>query len=224
MGPSRRSAGRRSRSVGTLEPRPVSGRRARAAPRSPTGARTACARRRRGGPKGRRRRTAPPAAGSRPGRRGSAAPRRPPRSKSGAISWMRQGREVCAVLGRAITCAAIHTVAYTIRYVYRCTGVNMAAPTRTPRTSWIEEGLRALAAGGPDAVRVEALAQALGVTKGGFYWHFDDRRRACSRRCSTRGSARCIDEVIETRRGRGRGRQGQAAAPVRSSPARATSC
>jgi AcrR family transcriptional regulator len=52
----------------------------------------------------------------------------------------------------------------------------MAAPTRTPRSSWIEEGLRALAAGGPDAVRIEPLAKALGVTRGGFYWHFDDRR------------------------------------------------
>jgi AcrR family transcriptional regulator len=52
----------------------------------------------------------------------------------------------------------------------------MSAPTRTPRSSWIEEGLRALAAGGPDAVRIELLAQALGVTRGGFYWHFDDRR------------------------------------------------
>ena len=41
---------------------------------------------------------------------------------------------------------------------------------------WIDEGLRALAGGGPDAVRIEPLAQALGVTKGGFYWHFDDRR------------------------------------------------
>jgi AcrR family transcriptional regulator len=51
----------------------------------------------------------------------------------------------------------------------------MAAITRTPRNRWIEEGLRALAAGGPDAVRVEALAQALGVTKGGFYGHFADR-------------------------------------------------
>ncbi len=51
----------------------------------------------------------------------------------------------------------------------------MAAPIRTPRTSWIDEGLRALAAGGPDAVRIEKLAQALGVTKGGFYWHFDGR-------------------------------------------------
>jgi AcrR family transcriptional regulator len=52
----------------------------------------------------------------------------------------------------------------------------MAAPTRTPRSSWIEEGLRAFGVGGPDAVRIEKLAQALGVTKGGFYWHFDDRR------------------------------------------------
>ena len=44
----------------------------------------------------------------------------------------------------------------------------MAAITRTPRSRWIEEGLRALAAGGPDTVRVEVLAQALGVSKGGF--------------------------------------------------------
>src|SRR4051794_4565160 len=52
----------------------------------------------------------------------------------------------------------------------------MPAQTRTPRASWIDEGLRALGVGGPDAVRIETLAQALGVTKGGFYWHFSDRR------------------------------------------------
>jgi AcrR family transcriptional regulator len=51
----------------------------------------------------------------------------------------------------------------------------MVAITRTPRNGWIDEGLRALAAGGPDAVRVEALARTLGVTKGGFYGHFSDR-------------------------------------------------
>jgi AcrR family transcriptional regulator len=50
------------------------------------------------------------------------------------------------------------------------------AVTRTPRSRWIEEGLRALGVGGPDAVRIETLAQALGVTKGGFYGHFDGRR------------------------------------------------
>jgi AcrR family transcriptional regulator len=51
----------------------------------------------------------------------------------------------------------------------------MAPPTRTPRATWIEAGLGALAAGGPDAVRIELLAKSLGVTRGGFYGHFDDR-------------------------------------------------
>jgi len=50
------------------------------------------------------------------------------------------------------------------------------ANVRTPRSAWIEAGLKALGEGGPDAVRVEALATSLGVSKGGFYWHFTDRR------------------------------------------------
>jgi AcrR family transcriptional regulator len=70
------------------------------------------------------------------------------------------------------------------------------ALTRTPRSSWIEEGLRALAAGGPDAVRIEALARALGVTKGGFYWHFDDRRALLEEMLET-WERTSIDEVIE---------------------------
>jgi len=49
------------------------------------------------------------------------------------------------------------------------------AAARTPRDRWIDEGLAALAAGGPDAVRIESLARALGVTKGGFYGYFADR-------------------------------------------------
>jgi AcrR family transcriptional regulator len=52
---------------------------------------------------------------------------------------------------------------------------HIVGATRTPRDKWIEEGLQALAAGGPDAVRVEALAKKLGVTKGGFYGSFADR-------------------------------------------------
>lgn len=50
------------------------------------------------------------------------------------------------------------------------------AVARTPRHKWIDEGLRALATGGPDAVQIEALAKALGVSKGGFYGYFSDRR------------------------------------------------
>ncbi|MEO6605445.1 MAG: helix-turn-helix domain-containing protein, partial [Aeromicrobium sp.] len=49
------------------------------------------------------------------------------------------------------------------------------ANVRTPRDAWVEAAMKALAAGGLDAVRVEALAVGLGVTKGGFYWHFADR-------------------------------------------------
>jgi AcrR family transcriptional regulator len=70
------------------------------------------------------------------------------------------------------------------------------AVTRTPRSSWIDEGLRALAAGGPDAVRIELLAQALGVTRGGFYWQFDDRRALLEEMLDT-WERRSVDEVIE---------------------------
>ncbi len=72
----------------------------------------------------------------------------------------------------------------------------MSAPTRTPRTSWIEEGLRALAAGGPDAVRIELLARALGVTRGAFYWRFDDRRALLEEILDTWERV-SVDEVIE---------------------------
>jgi AcrR family transcriptional regulator len=49
------------------------------------------------------------------------------------------------------------------------------AKVRTPRGAWVDAAMQALAEGGPDAVRVEALAVRLGVSKGGFYWHFTDR-------------------------------------------------
>lgn len=70
------------------------------------------------------------------------------------------------------------------------------AVARTPRSSWIDEGLRALAAGGPDAVRIEPLAQALGVTKGGFYWHFRDRRALLEEMLDA-WERTMLDEVIE---------------------------
>jgi len=72
----------------------------------------------------------------------------------------------------------------------------MAAITRTPRSRWIEEGLRALAAGGPDAVRVEALAHALGVTKGGFYGYFADRGALLEEMLDS-WERKATDEVLE---------------------------
>lgn len=68
--------------------------------------------------------------------------------------------------------------------------------TRTPRIGWIDAGLRALAAAGPDAVRIESLAQALGVSKGGFYWHFDGRP-ALLEEMLDQWERVMIDEVIE---------------------------
>jgi AcrR family transcriptional regulator len=70
------------------------------------------------------------------------------------------------------------------------------ANARTPRSAWIDAGLSALAAGGPDAVRIEALARELGVSKGGFYWYFTDRR-ALLKEMLDAWERKFIDEVIE---------------------------
>jgi AcrR family transcriptional regulator len=70
------------------------------------------------------------------------------------------------------------------------------ANSRTPRNAWIEEGFRALADGGPEAVRIEPLAKQLGVTKGGFYWHFDGRAALLEEMLDT-WERTMVDEVIE---------------------------
>ena len=56
-------------------------------------------------------------------------------------------------------------------------------PSMTPRRGggqrlsvedWIQAGFAILADRGPNALRVDALCDRLGVTKGSFYWHFAD--------------------------------------------------
>lgn len=44
------------------------------------------------------------------------------------------------------------------------------------REEWIGAAVDALRRGGIEAVRIDALARALGVSRGSFYWHFRDRR------------------------------------------------
>ncbi len=39
---------------------------------------------------------------------------------------------------------------------------------------WIKGGFRALTKGGPEAIKVEAIAREMEVSKGSFYWHFKD--------------------------------------------------
>lgn len=53
-----------------------------------------------------------------------------------------------------------------------------------------------MASGGPDAVRVEQLARELGVTKGGFYWQFNDRGALLGEMLDT-WERLLVDEVIE---------------------------
>lgn len=51
----------------------------------------------------------------------------------------------------------------------------MGRPARHRKEDWIAAGWRALLQGGPAAVRIEALARDLGVTKGSCYGYFADR-------------------------------------------------
>ena len=46
---------------------------------------------------------------------------------------------------------------------------------RMGRSDWVRAGLSALSEAGVEEVRVERLAQRLGITKGSFYWHFKRR-------------------------------------------------
>jgi AcrR family transcriptional regulator len=85
-------------------------------------------------------------------------------------------------------------------------GGSVPAHLRTTRVEWIEAGLRALAAGGPEAVRVETVASALTVTKGGFYHHFRDRQALLDAMLDT-WEETLVDRAIESSdRGGGDGR------------------
>lgn len=51
-----------------------------------------------------------------------------------------------------------------------------APAARLAALDWVETGLRVLANGNVDDIRVEVLARELKVTKGSFYWHFRNRQ------------------------------------------------
>ena len=46
---------------------------------------------------------------------------------------------------------------------------------RLDRGAWVDAAMKLLEVGSIDSVRIEPIAKALGVTKGSFYWHFEDR-------------------------------------------------
>lgn len=75
-----------------------------------------------------------------------------------------------------------------------CTVSFVAPPVRISREVWIDTGLDLLAKEGPGAVRVEALAQHLGVTRGGFYRQFTGRAELINAMLDT-WESRSIDDV-----------------------------
>ncbi len=54
-------------------------------------------------------------------------------------------------------------------------GTARAAERPMGRQDWIDAALVLLVLEGVEAVKVLRLAEDLGVTRGGFYWHFEDR-------------------------------------------------
>jgi AcrR family transcriptional regulator len=73
--------------------------------------------------------------------------------------------------------------------------------SRRSKQDWIAIATQALAREGIGAVRVEALARELGVTKGSFYWHFDDLDAllmAIFEAWEQNGTQRIIDSVEQT--------------------------
>lgn len=62
---------------------------------------------------------------------------------------------------------------------FNLAGVNTQAyggvmNNKLSQNDWIQAGFRALTKGGPQAIKVEAIARELKVSKGSFYWHFKD--------------------------------------------------
>ncbi|MEM1196712.1 MAG: TetR family transcriptional regulator [Pseudomonadota bacterium] len=48
---------------------------------------------------------------------------------------------------------------------------------RLTERDWLDHGLKTLASAGFEALKAAKMAQALGVSRGSFYWHFEDIRQ-----------------------------------------------
>jgi hypothetical protein len=77
--------------------------------------------------------------------------------RGAALPGVPQGRRV-----------AHSTLVYVLRFW------NSAPMTRLEKTDWLDFALGALAARGHGALKAQTLAAGLGVTRGSFYWHFED--------------------------------------------------
>ncbi|MGH1489311.1 MAG: TetR/AcrR family transcriptional regulator [Acidimicrobiales bacterium] len=72
------------------------------------------------------------------------------------------------------------------------------------RSAWISGAFDVLCDGGINALRVEPLAKSLGVTKGSFYHHFENRRAlhlAMLEEWERLGTGDIIEQVVDTAAG-----------------------
>ena len=65
---------------------------------------------------------------------------------------------------------------HTIAYGFVDTTATRHANTKVGKDDWTRAALEVIAAEGVGGVKVESLANRLGITKGSFYWHFGDRQ------------------------------------------------
>ena len=77
-----------------------------------------------------------------------------------------------------------------------------SAASRLGPDAWIDAAYQLFETGGIKAVRVDPLSKALGVTRGSFYWHFEDRD-ALLRAILKRWSDEQTEQVIEANEARG---------------------
>lgn len=79
--------------------------------------------------------------------------------------------------------------------------VNRVKVRKMSREEWIVAAFELISTDGFEAIRVEPLAARLGVTKGSFYHHFDNRRSlhlAMLDAWEQRGTTEIIDDVEHT--------------------------
>ena len=65
---------------------------------------------------------------------------------------------------------------HTLPYEFVETRPTRHANTKVGKDDWTRAALEVIAVEGVGGVKVESLADRLGITKGSFYWHFTDRR------------------------------------------------
>ncbi|MCI3181653.1 TetR/AcrR family transcriptional regulator [Caulobacter sp. CCUG 60055] len=86
------------------------------------------------------------------------------------IELTRSGRGAAVTSGTAMTETSNSSSERRRRFAERAEGGGLE------RGEWVAAARRLLVAEGIQAVKIDRLAKALGVTRGGFYWRFEDHK------------------------------------------------